>query len=132
MRLTPLERRALNDLALRTGCSASDPFGCCDTCWSRWLRARLVQHVRRERYWEQLDDDDVRQLQRRWQAKERVVVEIVSRLAAGAENLVVLTWAVDARLPLDDVVTVLRVFDALARRVPRFAWMSPAAACRRI
>ena len=129
MRLTPLERRALNDLALRTGCSTSDPFACCDRCWSRWLRARLIQHIRRERYWGELDHEGVQRLQRRWQAKDHVVVEVVARLAAGAENLTVLTWAVDAKQPLDDVVTVLRVCDGIARRVPRFAWMSPAATC---
>lgn len=131
MGLTPLERRALNDLALRTGCSATDPFGCCDACWGRWLRARLVQHIRGERYWEELDHAGGRRLQARWHAQDRVVVEVVARMAAGAENLTVLTWAVDTRRPLDDVVTVLRVFDGIARRVPRFAWMSSTASCRR-
>jgi len=127
--LGELERRALDDLALRAGCSSADKLACCDRCWHRWVRARFMEHLRGERYWGELDQGDFGLLRRRWHPNAELVGAIVTRIAAGAENLCVLTWAVDTAQPLDEVVAVLRVLDVNVRRLPRFSWLSRAVHC---
>jgi hypothetical protein len=129
--LTELERRALDELAFRVGCSMADRLACCDRCWHRWVRARFMEHLRGDRYWNELDQGDFGLLRRRWHPNVELVAEIVARIAAGAENLCVLTWAVDTAQPLDDVVGVLRILDVNHHRLPRFRWLSRAAGCIR-
>ncbi len=129
--LTELERRALDELALRAGCSAVDRLACCDRCWHRWVRARFMEHLHGTRYWEELDQGDFGLLRRRWHPNAALVTEIVTRIAAGAENLCVLMWAIDTGQPIDEVVAVLRVLDVNVRRLPRFAWLSRAVHCLR-
>jgi len=129
--LTQLERRALDELALRTGCSTADRFACCDRCWHRWVRARFMEHLRGERYWDELDRGDFGLLRHAWHPNAALVDQIVARIADGGENLCILAWAVDAALPLDEVVAVLRTLDVNVRRLPRFSWLSRARSCDR-
>jgi hypothetical protein len=129
--LTQLERRALDELAFRAGCSMADALACCDRCWHRWVRARVIEHLRGEHYWDELDRGDFGLLRRRWHPNAELVAEIVARIAAGAENLCILTWAVDTDQPLEEVVAVLRTLDVNVRRVPRYRWLSRTARCVR-
>ena len=131
MSLTMLERRALDDLGLRAGCSLTDPFACCEPCWRRWVCARVMEHLRGERYWDELDRGDYGLLRNRWHANVELVEKVVARLATGAESLRVLTWALDNHEPLDQVSAILRTLDVDARRLRRFAWLSPAGPCGR-
>jgi hypothetical protein len=129
IRISKLERRALDDVALRVGCSMTEPYACCEPCWRRWVCARLMEHLRGERCWEQLDLDDFGLLRRRWHANFELVEDVLTRIAGGAEALEVLVWAVDAGQRYDDVAAILRTLDFNARRVPRFAWLSWAPPC---
>jgi hypothetical protein len=126
-----LERRALADLAFRTRCSPSEPLGCCVRCFTRWLRARLVEHWRGERYWEDLDHGDFGLLQRPWHPDATLVADVVALLACGNENLTVIAWALETRRPLDQVVAILTVLDINGRRLPPYAWLTPTNHCRR-
>lgn len=127
--ISKLERRALDDVALQSGCSLADPYSCCDPCWHHWVCARLMEHLRGEQYWEELDRGDFGLLRKRWHANLELVTEVVARIATGADNVGVMIWAVDTQKPLDDVVAILRTLDVNARRVPRFPWLSRTAPC---
>jgi len=129
--ISKLERRALSDPALRAGCELGDPFVCCDPCWHRWVSARVMEHLRGECYWAELDCNDFGLLRKRWHANLELVEAVVEQVATGADTVRVLMWAVDSQRPLEDVVPILRTLDLNTRRVPRFAWLSPAAPCGR-
>jgi hypothetical protein len=129
IRISKLERRALDDAALRLGCSMIEPYSCCDPCWRRWVCARIMEHLRGERCWEQLDMGDFGLLRQRWHANLDLVEYVVGRIAAGAETLDVLGWAVDTGQELDDVAAIIRTFSFNARGLPRFAWLSWAPPC---
>ncbi len=109
-----LERRARADL----------PYSA--RCFERWLRARLVEHWSGERYWHELDRGDFGVLRRDIHPDRFLVADVVALLTTGGENLTVITWALETRRPLDDVVAILTVLDLNAHRVARFAWLPPA------
>jgi hypothetical protein len=127
--LGKLERRALDELALRARCSMADPLACCDHCWHRWVRARFMEHLRGEHYWDELDRGDFGLLRRRWHPDGELVARIVALVAAGAENLSIIAWALGGDQPLDDVVFILRILDVNVRRLPRFPWLSRTVRC---
>lgn len=131
IRIGRLERRALDDVALRAGCALGDSYECCEPCWQAWVCARLMEHLRGERYWEELDRGDFGLLRKRWHENLELVTEVVGRVATGADNVAVLIWAVEAGKPFEDVAAVLRTLDINTRRIPRFSWMSWAAPCGR-
>jgi hypothetical protein len=129
IRISKLERKALDDRTLQAGCTLGDPYVVCDPCWHRWVCARLMEHLRGEHRWEELDRGDFGLLRQEWHANLALVEDVVARIAGGAEPLHVLLWAVATGQPLDDVVAILRTLDVNARRVRRFAWLTPAAPC---
>lgn len=129
--ISKLERRALDDPMLRAGCMLMDPYVCCDPCWNGWLCARIMEHLRGERYWEELDHGDYGALEERWHGSPELVETLVARAVAGAETVELLIWAVETGLPLDSVVRILRTLTVGTRRVARFPWLSETAPCGR-
>jgi hypothetical protein len=129
--VSKLERRALDDAALQAGCSLRDPYACCEPCWHQWVCARLMEHLRGEQYWEELDRGDFALMRHDWHEDQALVREVVARVAAGAGVVAVLVWAVEREKPLGDVVAILRTLDVNARRVSRFSFLSWAAPCGR-
>jgi hypothetical protein len=127
--ISKLERRALDDPALRSGCMLGDPFVCCDPCWHRWTCARVMEHLRGERFWQELDRGDFGLLKQGWHANLELVEAVVARVATGAGAVQVLIWAVETEQSLDDVVAILQTLDLNTRRVPRFSWLSRSAPC---
>jgi hypothetical protein len=127
--ISKLERRALDDVTLQAGCSLTDPYACCEPCWRYWGCARLMEHLRGEQYWEELDRGDFGLLRKRWHANLELVEDVVFRVAHGADNIGVLTWAVETQQPLAEVVAILRTLDLNTRRLPRFRWLSWAPPC---
>jgi hypothetical protein len=131
LRTSKLERRALDDVALQAGCTLLDPYACCEPCWRQWVCARLMEHLRGEHYWDELDRGDFALLRRDWLGNFELVRDVMARVAAGDDVMRVLGWAVAKQKPLDDVLDVLRTFDVEARDMSRFAWLSPAPPCGR-
>lgn len=122
--LTDLERRAVADLDGRA-CCAIEQQGCCVRCFARWLRARLLEHWRGDYYWQELDRSDFGLLRRPFHPNETLVADVVVLIMTGNENLTILTWALETKRPLDQVVEILTVLDINARRLPRFPGMIP-------
>ena len=131
IRVSKLERRALDDAALQAGCALRDDYACCEPCWHQWVCARLMEHLRGEQYWEELDCGDFGLLRYRWHDDMELVREVVARVAAGTDIVGVLVWAVEAQRPLAEVLAILRTLDLNARREPRFSWLSWAPPCGR-
>jgi len=120
--LFSLERRARQDRA---------QVECCVRCYGAWLRARLLEHWRGERFWSELDRGDYGLLSAERHPRGSLFADVVALLAAGSENLTIITWAVETGRPIDEVVDILTLLDVNARRVPCFPWLAPALHCTR-
>jgi len=82
-----------------------------------YLRARWLEHLQGKRFWEELDRDDFGLLQRRFHEDTQLLGSIVDRLKSGKENLDIICWALDTKLNLDDVCTILQALDINSRRL---------------
>ena len=127
--LTPLERRALSDLIHDRSCSPREPLARCDRCWSRWIRARLMEHLRGERWWQELDRGDFGLLRSDLHSQRDLVAEVVTAIAAGSENLAVISWACRNEKPLEVVVGILTLLEINERRLRRFSWLGRVSLC---
>jgi hypothetical protein len=121
--VTPLERQAFEIFGNDACCLASDGEGCCDECFRRWLRARLMEHWRGDTFWRELDRDDFGLFAKSFHPDAGLVADVVVLIMAGHENLTILTWALETNRSVDHVVEILTVLDINARRIPRFPWM---------
>jgi len=89
--------------------------------WSRFLRARWLEHLYGRVYWIELDHGDFGLLQHRFQGNE-LFETILEMLKVGQENLNVLNWAIDENLPMAEVLEILESLDINSRRIEcRFA-----------
>jgi hypothetical protein len=91
--------------------------------FTRWLRARLIEHWQGECFWHELDRGDFGILRRSIHPNAALVGDIVALLMCGAENLTVIAWALETDQPLDDVVAILTALDVNSRRAARFLWL---------
>ena len=71
--------------------------------WNGFLRARWLEHLQGRTFWIELDHNDFGLLQREFRDSQ-LIDEILSHLKAGKENLNVLSWALDNRLPITSVL----------------------------
>jgi hypothetical protein len=84
--------------------------------WNGYLRDRWLEHLQGRTFWIELDHDDFGLLQRAFQGSP-LYEDILARLTAGAENLNILTWAIDKSLPMDEVIRMLETLDINSRRI---------------
>ena len=84
--------------------------------WNGFLRARWLEHLQGKAYWIELDQHDFGLLQREF--RECVLIDpILSMLKNGLENLNILSWAQDSKLPMREVVLILESLDINSRRL---------------
>jgi hypothetical protein len=79
--------------------------------WHGYLRARWIEHMQGARFWKELDRGDFGLLKRDFRDHALLVDRIVDRLKAGQENLQVIQWALDWKLPMDTVLDILEALD---------------------
>jgi len=84
--------------------------------WNGFLRARWLEHLQGRTFWIELDHDDFGLLQREFR-DSKLIDEILSLLKQGQENLNVLNWAIDKRLPIEEVLEILEALDINSRRI---------------
>jgi hypothetical protein len=84
--------------------------------WNGYLRDRWLEHLQGRTFWIELDHDDFGLLERAFQGS-LVFEEILERLKVGKENLDILGWAIDARLPMAEVLGILETLDINSRRI---------------
>src|SRR4051794_29991481 len=84
--------------------------------WNGFLRARWLEHLQGKAFWIELDQHDFGLLQREF--RECLLIDpILSMLKNGQENLGVLSWALDKKLPMSEVVRILESLDINSRRL---------------
>lgn len=84
--------------------------------WNSFLRYRCLEHLQGLKFWIELDHDDFGMLQPLL-SESALVARIVEHLKAGQENLGILCWAIDAKLPMPEVLKTLEVLDINSRRI---------------
>jgi hypothetical protein len=85
--------------------------------WNGYLRARWLEHLQGKRYWIELDRHDFELLTTHFQDKLLLLDRIIDRLKAGQENLCIIQWALEWRLPMADVCDILLTLDINSRRM---------------
>jgi hypothetical protein len=85
--------------------------------WSGYLRARWLEHLQGKIFWTELDRGDYGLLTRRFEDRHNLLNHIVDRLKTGQENLNVIVWAIDVKLPMAEVLEVLTALDINSRRL---------------
>jgi hypothetical protein len=122
---SPLAERAAADFSDGACCAAGPRHGCCQRCFTLWLRTRLMEHWRGDTFWQELDRADFGLLKQPIHPNHRLAADVVVLVMTGSENLTILTWALETGRPLDQVVEILTVLDVNARRLPRFRSLLP-------
>ncbi len=79
--------------------------------WPAFVRGRALEHLSGKRFWLEMPRAEFGVLLREFPDRQELVREIVTRLAAGADNLNILQWATDAAVAIDDVCNVLQRID---------------------
>jgi hypothetical protein len=85
--------------------------------WSGYLRARWLEHLQGKRFWVELDRGDFGLLARRFCDNPILLDRILDRLKAGQENLHIILWAQEWKLPMDAVLEILEALDINSRRL---------------
>jgi hypothetical protein len=80
--------------------------------WNGFLRDRWIEHLEGRTFWIELDRGDFGLLQRELR-DSTLADEILRRLKAGGENLDILCWAHDRKLPRDKVREFLDLLETL-------------------
>ena len=79
--------------------------------WSAFVRGRALEHLSGRRFWLEMPRTEFGALVREFPDQQELVHEIVTRLAAGADNLTILQWATDTARPVNGVCNVLQRID---------------------
>jgi hypothetical protein len=85
--------------------------------WQGYLRARWVEHLQGKCFWVELDRGDFGLLQREFNDQKDLLDTILDQLKSGKENLHVILWAIENRVPTDSVHRILDALDVNARRL---------------
>ncbi|MGH7144297.1 MAG: hypothetical protein ACREJ2_09270 [Planctomycetota bacterium] len=132
MLCSPLESLALEELKRHRWIESEK--ACCDLgdsafvewrkkYWAKWLRARVMEHLNGDFFWEEVDCDDFGLLQNNFHRNEVLLQEIVLRIKDGQENLSIINWVIDTDRSLQDALVILRKIDINARRIPCFRFI---------
>lgn len=85
--------------------------------WCGYLRARFVEHITGVRYWKELDRGDFGLMQHEFREHSVLLDRILDRLKSGHENLQIIQWAIEWRIPIDPVLQILKALDMNSRRL---------------
>lgn len=89
--------------------------------WWIYLRARWVEHLQGVRFWLEMDCKDFGLLKREFHDQPILLDRILDRLKSGQENLHIIQWAIDWKIPMEPVMQILRALDVNScRLVNRF------------
>jgi hypothetical protein len=85
--------------------------------WWGYLRARWLEHLQGKQFWMELDKKDFGLLQRCFQEQSLLLDRILDRFKAGQENLDIILWALDWKIEMEMVITILEALDINSRRL---------------
>ena len=84
--------------------------------WNGFLRHRWLEHLQGKAFWIELDQGDFGLLQRAFQ-NSPLIDPILDHFKHGRENLDILLWAMQLRLPMEEVREILEALDVNSRRI---------------
>jgi len=84
--------------------------------WSGFLRHRWLEHLQGKTFWIELDQGDFGLLITAFQSSP-LIDPIIEHFKHGRENLDIILWALDQRLPLNEVREILEALDVNSRRI---------------
>jgi hypothetical protein len=90
-----------------------------DRCWKGWARARLLEHLYGWRCWGAFGLDDFGVLIREtvdYHVPRGILLHVAEILAAGGENLDVISWAIANGENLDAILWLMDHIDINAKR----------------
>jgi hypothetical protein len=85
--------------------------------WWGYLRSCWLEHLQGKRFWVELDRGDFGLLQREFHDNTLLLDRILDRLKAGKENLDVILWAQDWKIPIEPVIQILEALDINSHRL---------------
>jgi hypothetical protein len=85
--------------------------------WHGWCRARWIEHLSGEKYWEELDHEDFGLLKKQFHPNTALIAEIVEKIKAGGENLDIIQWCIKENRNLKDALEILQKLDINSRRI---------------
>ena len=84
--------------------------------WNGFLRHRWLEHLQGKTFWIELDQGDFGLLTTAFQSSP-LIDPIIEHFKHGRENLDIILWALDQRLPLNEVREILEALDVNSRRI---------------
>jgi len=84
--------------------------------WNDFLRHRWLEHLQGKTFWIELDPRDFGILRTEFQTSP-LIDPILDHLKRGRENLDVIVWARDNRVPMNEVLQILEALDVNSRRI---------------
>ncbi len=84
--------------------------------WNGFLRQRWLEHLQGKTYWIELDHCDFGLLQRAFHGSS-LIDPILEHVKRGGENLDIILWALNHRLPMEEVREILEALDVNSRRI---------------
>lgn len=85
--------------------------------WRVFCRARFIEHLLGECFWNELDANDFSMINYRFNKDDPLIAIIVEIFRQGGENLDVITYAYQNKLDQKKVITRLQIFDINSRRL---------------
>lgn len=87
--------------------------------WHDYLKARWLEHIQGSRFWVELERSTFGVLSREF-PNEPLLNDILTRMKRGEENLEILCWAYDNKIPTEPIRDILGVIDINRVRLFRF------------
>ncbi|MFH1022414.1 MAG: hypothetical protein V1809_03425 [Planctomycetota bacterium] len=84
----------------------------------RFSKERWLEHISGRRFWLEYDPNYYGLLNRMFHPDALLVERIVDRFKSGAENLDIILWACDWKIPEKDVLDILQVININSCRLP--------------
>lgn len=85
--------------------------------WRGWCRARWIEHLNGEKYWEELDHQDFGLLKKQFHPNKEMIIAIVELIKKGGENLDILQWCIRENRDLKAAMEILQKLDINSRRI---------------
>lgn len=85
--------------------------------WCGYLRAKWLEHLQGTRFWLELDRGDFGLLKREFHDQAFLLDRILDRLKDGKENLDIIQWAIEWKIPIEPVLRILNALDINSRRL---------------
>ena len=85
--------------------------------WSLYCRYRRMEHLQGQRPWREFGDENFGRLYHLIVSGDLLTDRILDRVYAGYENLDIINWALQWRLPVQNVVEILAAIDVNRARL---------------